>query len=70
MPADKRGPRGAIGRALEKAERFRPGFGKKHQEEADAAYADARRAGNTERDRRCGSDTPARRPPAPTEATA
>ena len=50
MPADKRGPRGAIGRALEKAERFAPGFGKKHKVEADAAYADAKRAGNTERD--------------------
>ena len=50
MPAAKRGPRGAIGRALEKAERFRPGFGKKHKVQADAAYADAKRAGNSERD--------------------
>src|SRR5271167_4694615 len=37
MPAAKRGPRGAIGRMREKAERFAPGFGKKHKEEADAA---------------------------------
>jgi len=44
------GPAGAIGRALEKAERFRPGFGKKHHEQADVDYADAKRAGNTERD--------------------
>jgi len=51
LPAAKRGPRGAIGRAMEKAERFRPGFGKKHRAEADAAYADAKRAGNSERDR-------------------
>jgi hypothetical protein len=50
MPAAKRGPRGAIGRALEKAERFRPGFGKKHHDQADADYAEAKRAGNTERD--------------------
>jgi ferredoxin len=58
MPADKRGPRGAIGRALEKAERFRPGFGKKHKEQADADYAEAKRAGNSERDA-IGSVTPA-----------
>jgi len=51
LPAAKRGPRGAIGRAMEKAERFRPGFGKKHREEADVAYAAAKRAGNSERDR-------------------
>ena len=50
LPADKRGPRGAIGRALEKAERFRPGFGRKHKEQADADYVDAKRAGNSERD--------------------
>jgi hypothetical protein len=49
-PAAKRGPRGAIGRAMEKAERFRPGAGRKHREQTDAAYADAKRAGNTERD--------------------
>jgi hypothetical protein len=36
---------------MEKAERFRPGFGKKHREEADVAYAAAKRAGNSERDR-------------------
>jgi len=51
LPAAKRGPRGAIGRAKEKAERFRPGFAKKHRAAADTAYADAKRAGNSERDR-------------------
>ena len=35
------GPRGAIGRMLEKAERFAPGAGKKHREKADADYAAA-----------------------------
>jgi hypothetical protein len=58
MPADKRGPRGAVGRMMEKAERFRPGFGKKHKEAADIAYLDAKRAGNAERDA-VGSPTPA-----------
>ncbi len=33
LPAAKRGPRGAIGRMLEKAERFAPGAGKKHRPE-------------------------------------
>ena len=47
MPAAKRGPRGAIGRMLEKAERFAPGFAKSHKVEADAAYLDAKRAGNS-----------------------
>jgi len=70
MPADKRGPRGAIGRAMEKAERFRPGFGKKHKQAADLAYADAKRAGNSERDA-VGSVTPAPPPPsAPSADTA
>jgi hypothetical protein len=50
MPADKRGPRGAIGRMLEKAERFAPGAGRKHREKADADYAAAKVAGNAERD--------------------
>jgi len=58
MPAAKRGPRGAIGRMREKAERFAPGFGKRHKELADTAYVDARRAGNSERDA-AGSTTPA-----------
>ena len=31
LPAAKRGPRGAIGRMMEKAERFAPGAGKKHR---------------------------------------
>jgi len=35
---------------LEKAERFAPGAGKKHREKADAEYAAAVRAGNSERD--------------------
>ncbi len=48
LPAAKRGPRGAIGRMLEKAERFAPGAGKKHRERADAAYAEALAAGNAE----------------------
>ena len=39
LPAAKRGPRGAIGRMMEKAERFAPGAGKKHREKADADYA-------------------------------
>jgi len=34
---------------LEKAERFAPGAGKKHREQADAAYAEALAAGNSER---------------------
>ena len=32
-------------------ERFSPGFGKKHRAQAETDYADAKRAGNTERDR-------------------
>jgi NADH-quinone oxidoreductase subunit I len=51
LPAAKRGPRGAIGRMLEKAERFAPGAGKKHREKADSEYAAAVVAGNSERDR-------------------
>ena len=51
MPAAKRGPRGAMGRAREKMERFSPGFGKKHRAQAETDYADAKRAGNSERDR-------------------
>ena len=64
-PADKRGPRGAIGRMLEKAERFAPGAGKKHRDRADAEYAAAVRAGNTQRDEPASGDpgTGGRRPP-------
>ena len=47
MPVDKRGPRGAIGRLREKAERFAPGAGKKHKEAAETAYSDSVTAGNT-----------------------
>jgi hypothetical protein len=35
---------------LEKAERFAPGAGKKHRKHADADYAAAVVAGNSERD--------------------
>jgi NADH-quinone oxidoreductase subunit I len=51
LPAAKRGPRGAIGRMMEKAERFAPGAGKKHRAKADAEYAQAVVDGNSERDR-------------------
>jgi len=50
LPAAKRGPRGAVGRMMEKAQRFAPGAGKKHREKADADYTAAKRAGNSERD--------------------
>ena len=58
LPAAKRGPRGVLGRMMEKAERFRPGAGARHKEEAGIAYLDAKRAGNSERDA-IGSITPA-----------
>jgi NADH-quinone oxidoreductase subunit I len=48
LPAAKRGPRGAIGRMMEKAERFAPGAGKKHRAKADADYAQSVRDGNSE----------------------
>jgi hypothetical protein len=57
LPAAKRGPRGAIGRMLEKAERFAPGAGKKHRAQADDDYAAAVEAGNSERDQ-SGTATP------------
>jgi NADH-quinone oxidoreductase subunit I len=41
LPVAKRGPRGAIGRMIEKAERFAPGAGRKHRQQADAEYAAA-----------------------------
>jgi NADH-quinone oxidoreductase subunit I len=50
LPAAKRGPRGAIGRMLEKAERFAPGAGKKHRQKADSDYEQAVADGNVERD--------------------
>ena len=34
----------------EKAERFAPGAGRKHRDQADTEYAAAVRAGNSERD--------------------
>ena len=64
LPAAKRGPRGAIGRMLEKAERFAPGAGKKHREQADAAYAEALAAGNVGAGRRAAGARPPS-PPAP-----
>ena len=50
LPSSKRGPRGVIGRALEKAQRFAPGFAKKQHQRDDDAYAAAVRAGNVDRD--------------------
>jgi ferredoxin len=50
MPAAKRGPRGVIGRMVEKAERFAPGAGRKHRKQVDADYAQAVVDGNAERD--------------------
>jgi NADH-quinone oxidoreductase subunit I len=48
LPAAKRGPRGAIGRMLEKAERFAPGAGRKHRRQADADYTEAVAAADLE----------------------
>jgi hypothetical protein len=48
LPVAKQGPRGAIGRMMEKAERFAPSAGKKHKIRADAEYAASLAAGNTE----------------------
>jgi hypothetical protein len=50
LPAAKRGPRGAIGRMLEKAERFAPGAGRKYHAKADSDYTQAVVDGNVERD--------------------
>jgi hypothetical protein len=66
LPVEKRGPRGAIGRMLEKAERFAPGAGKKHREKRDEEYAAAVVAGNAERDE-SGTGAPA---PAPADPAA
>jgi hypothetical protein len=49
LPAAKRGPRGAIGRMIEKAERFAPSASRKHKAKADAAYAQALSAGDSDR---------------------
>ncbi|HEY6622489.1 MAG TPA: NADH-quinone oxidoreductase subunit NuoI [Acidimicrobiales bacterium] len=59
LPAAKRGPRGAIGRMIEKAERFAPSASRKHKAKADAAYTEALTAGNTDRGKtaRAVSDT-------------
>ena len=53
LPADKRGPRGAIGRMLEKAERFAPGAGKKHRDRGRRRVR-RRRAGRQHRAGRAG----------------
>ena len=52
---------------LEKAERFRPGAGARHKEEADIAYLDAKRAGNSERDAIGSTTPPSEVAPAPAE---
>jgi NADH-quinone oxidoreductase subunit I len=49
LPAAKRGPRGAIGRMMEKAERFSPSASRKHKAKADADYSQALSAGNSDR---------------------
>jgi NADH-quinone oxidoreductase subunit I len=49
LPPAKRGPRGAIGRMIEKAERFSPSAGRKHKAKADADYTKALSAGNSDR---------------------
>jgi NADH-quinone oxidoreductase subunit I len=59
LPPEKRGPRGAIGRMLEKAERFSPRAGRKHKAKADAAYQEARAAEKT----RGAEDTGTEEPP-------
>ncbi|MHB1718299.1 MAG: hypothetical protein ACYCV5_13385, partial [Acidimicrobiales bacterium] len=41
LPASKRGPRGALGRMREKAERFAPGAGRKHRVTAARDHAGA-----------------------------
>jgi NADH-quinone oxidoreductase subunit I len=65
LPVEKRGPRGAIGRMLEKAERFAPGAGKKHRQKRDEEYAAAVVAGNSERDESgTGAPTPTAAEPA------
>ncbi|HXA33907.1 MAG TPA: NADH-quinone oxidoreductase subunit NuoI [Acidimicrobiales bacterium] len=49
LPAAKRGPRGAIGRMMEKAERFSPSASRRHKAKSDADYAEALSAGNSDR---------------------
>ncbi len=50
LPAAKRGPRGAIGRMLQKAERFAPGAGRKYRAHAEQDYTAAVVAGNSRGD--------------------
>ncbi|MGH9098392.1 MAG: hypothetical protein ACRDWB_13330, partial [Acidimicrobiales bacterium] len=69
VPAARRGPRGAIGRMIQKAERFAPGAGKKYRIKSDSDYSAALTAGNTERDSepRPATDTDTTDQAAPTE---
>ena len=50
VPPARRGPRGAIGRMIQKAERFAPGAGRKYRIKSDSDYSAALIAGNSERD--------------------
>jgi NADH-quinone oxidoreductase subunit I len=59
VPAARRGPRGAIGRMIQKAERFAPGAGKKYRLQSDSDYSAALTAGNSERDSLPEASTPA-----------
>ena len=65
IPASKRGPRGMVGRMIEKAERFAPGAGKKHRAQVDSDYAASLAAGNTEHPAAPAPGTPAPGTPAP-----
>jgi len=70
LPAAKRGPRGAIGRMIEKAERFSPSASRKHKAKADANYAEALSAGDSDRGKsaRAVSDATPDRAAAPDSA--
>jgi NADH-quinone oxidoreductase subunit I len=67
LPAAKRGPRGAIGRMMEKAERFSPSAKRKHKAKADADYAEALSAGNSDRGKTASAVADSL--PSPTEPT-
>ncbi len=68
LPAAKRGPRGAIGRLREKAERFAPGAGRKHRKQADADYIAAVTAADQEHERGTPGPSPSVGPDASGEA--
>ena len=57
LPAAKRGPAGAIGRLLEKIERFSPGSPRRYRIARDAAYEDARTAADASGRLAHGADT-------------